>query len=225
MKVRTTLAAALALLLLTACGEAVDPGDTPPSGSESSSSGSGETPTELPTDLRECPPADKGEDVARVPDSLADVDYRVPAGFSTAGTVGLGQIQTAEGDDLEDEYYMLEVADGIENLALVHYRTLANGPAADACGRLDVDEVLARLADHNVLSGSKVRIAPELIEVAGAPTLVEERTYPDAGITVAHYWIYGVADMLNIQCQWTSHEDEVRAGCDDLIQSLRIATG
>ncbi|WP_420111451.1 hypothetical protein [Pseudactinotalea sp.] len=221
MKARQLTCAVLTLLLLAGCGDAAGSGDPPPSGAAPTSSESGHAPTELPTDLRECPPEDKGE-ALRVPDSVARIGYDVPPGFSTDGTGGLGQIQTAEGDDLDDTYYMLDRPAGIENLAWVHYRTLANGPVADACDRLDLDEVLARLADHNEQSGSEVTMKPELIELAGMPVVVEERTYPSVGITVVHHWIYGRADMLNIQCQWTSHEDEVRAGCAELIGSLRV---
>lgn len=225
MKARPIACAALAMLLLAGCGEDTGPGDPPPSApSPSASSGSGQTPTELPTDLRECPPEDKGDDaVARVPATVATISYEVPAGFSATGSGGLAQIQTAEGDDLEDTYHPLDGRDGVETLAWVHYRTLANGPVADACGRLDLDEVLARLADHNERSGSEVTEKPALVEIAGMPAVVEERFYPDAGITVVHHWIYGRADMLNIQCQWTSHEAEVREGCDTLIASLQSA--
>lgn len=225
---RVHVCGVVALLLLTGCGDAAGQGGPSPSSSASGEGGrygggsTGTTPTALPTDLRECPPEDKGTTGVRVPTSVANVGFEVPAGFTSVGTGGLGQIQAAEGDDYDDTYYMLEVAVGVENIALVHYRTLAGGPVADQCDRLDLEEVLARLADHNERSGSKVTSKPELIEMAGVPVVVEERTYPTVGITVRHYWIYASADMLNIQCQWTSHEAEVRTGCDSLIASLSL---
>lgn len=224
MRTRPAACAALLLVLLTSC-HVTDTGEEPSSTIGAPGGGSTDgtaTPTALPTDLRECPPDEKNEDAPRVPQTLAGFTIDVPPGFTSDGTGSLGQIQTAEGDDLQDTYYMLEGASGVEVLTLVYYRTLANGPVADACGALDLDEVLARLADHDERSGSTVTVAPELVELAGAPVVVEERTYPDHGITVVHYWIYGRTDMLNIQCQWTSHEAEVRSGCESLLASLRI---
>lgn len=218
---RAVVCAVSAMVMLTGCGTTPAGGDGSPS-SPSADGGGGppERPTELPTDLRECPPDEKDVVDVRVPVSVRP-RYDVPAGFRTEDA-GLAQIATAEGEDYEATYHLYEQRDAVEVLAVVHYLHLAGGPVADECRRLDVDEVLERLADHDVRSGSRVTLGPDLDEVAGAPALVEERTYPEVGITVRHYWIYGTGDMLNIQCQWTGHRAEVLAGCDALLASLTL---
>lgn len=217
----TTMIAVGATLACSVDGGGAGEGDEPSPAATSSSdptaaSGAGGTATEVPTELRECVPG-KGD--VTVPLTVAAFDYTVPPGF--APTSGISQIADAEGDH-EATYLLLDGADGIEVVTLVLYRTLENGPVTDGCGVLDLELVQARLADHNERSTSVVTDPPTLTEVAGSPALVEDRRYPQHGMEVRHYWIYAQQDLLNVQCQWTTHREEVLAGCDQLIGSLDL---
>lgn len=210
-----------ALVLASGCAagqEGAGEGDTSPSSESTPPSGEGGTrPTDLPVDLRECPSGGKGD--VPVPETVAGFTFSEPSGFTP--TSGLGQVEAAEDGGHVDQYLMLDGAAGIEVLALVHYTSLT-APVTDGCGRLLVDEVRTRLADHNDRSGSTLTRKPEMTEIAGVPALVEERTYPNNGFEVRHHWIYARDDMLNIQCQWTTHRDAVLAGCEALLDSLTL---
>lgn len=217
-RVRQGAALALALgLLVTGCGSGAAGDDDPDvtSSSPSVSPSAGGTPTALPTDLRECPTT---KDEVRLPSSVTPSGYEVPAGF--AERTGLSQIEPAEGDH-EATYLGLDDADGVEVLALVHHPVLVNGTVSDPCGVLDLDAALGRITDHNARSGSTIVAKPTLVEVAGAPAIVEDRDYP--GFSLRQYWFFGSDDLLLVSCQWTSHREAVLAGCETLLGSLELA--
>jgi hypothetical protein len=207
--------AVLAVCLLTGCSTSDGGEDAGSTSSLPVATEGGGTPTAVPTDLRECP-GDKG---GRTAASVGGYTHTAPAGFTE--TAGHGQIEDAEGAH-DDVYYLLDGADGLEVLALVYYPQLEHGPVTDPCGELDVDAVLERIAQHNEASGSQVTVKPAVTQIDDVPVVTEERSYPQHGMHVRHYWIYSETDLLNIQCQWTSHQDEVLTGCDTLVASLEL---
>ncbi len=212
-KILTTAVLAVCLLAGCSTSDGGDGGGSPSSSPAATDEGG--TPTAVPTDLRECP-GDKG---GRTASSVAGYTYATPAGFTE--TAGLAQIEDAEGAH-EDVYYLLDGADGLEVLALIYYPQLEHGPVTDPCGELDVDAVLDRIAQHNEASGSQVTVKPAVTQIDDVPVVTEERSYPQQAIYVRHYWIYSATDLLNVQCQWTSHQDAVLTGCDTLVASLGL---
>lgn len=217
LAVRVLAGVAVVGLLLGCDPVGPGPGTGGP-GDPGTSGGEVETPTEISSALFECTEREKG--LRSAPKDLSGWAVVGPAGYhrDDSGT----HFAAIEGD-FEHAYFNHDVTDWPNQVGLNYFPQLAQGPVTNDCGQLDPELVTARIAIQAEQGGAEIVEPASETEIAGLPAWVVTFTYPGYDVSNVNYFVYGVDELIHVECQWRGdYEADVRAACDFFLAHLTV---
>lgn len=221
-RVRAGASAVILCLALVGCDQ--DSGGDEPNGSgpdgTSATDEDGE-PATLPPEFLECgdPTSTEEEDGLMLAElNLAEASWSMPDEFT--------ETFSYHEDNPVENLVSLWVAEPASDpvplnvVNVVIYDGLDWGKSADQCGRVPLEAVEERLAGYRDQIGAEPLDEAEMMTLAGHPAIQQSLRLDE--YDYLGYWLFSEDQLLHLYCQWTTEQDQISSGCEQLVDSLVV---
>lgn len=178
-------------------------------------------PVTLPPELLECgdPSSTDSQDGLMLAElNLAEASWSMPDGFTET-------FSYFEDNPVENlvSLWVAEPESDPVTLNVVNvtiYDGLDWGKLADQCGRVPIEAVEERLAGYRDQIGAEPLTDAEMMTLAGHPAIQQSLSL--AEYDYLGYWLFSQDQLLHLYCQWTTQQDLIESGCEELVDSLAV---